>query len=245
LALYQELIKAGWSLNTLGEDHKNALVPAILASDSVSVAFLLQRGATVSPAALEFAVQSKAIDIFRMLAAARKIEYRSAEGGRLLLSAAGAGNTQLIQELLDRGAPFNYRQSQSEDTPLLLLAGNTAQTDNARILIERGADVNAQNWMSETALFRAATGTNTGMIELLAAHGADPNIRDKEGRTALMTASNLCQYWNIKALLAHGVDPSIRNNRGRTSLEPDYVSPDDPKCSICKQLLNEAASRSR
>ena len=62
---------------------------------------------------------------------------------------------------------------------LLLLAGNTEQTTAARMLIERGADVNAQNWMGQTALFRAATGSNTGMIELLAAHGADPNIRDR------------------------------------------------------------------
>jgi uncharacterized protein len=245
VALYQELVKSGWNVNTLGEDHENALVPAILASDSASVAFLLQRGAIVSPAALEFAVQSKTIDVFRLLAAAKKIDYRSAEGGRLLLSAAGASNTQLIQELLDRGAPVNYRQPQSEDTPLLLLAGNTEQTDSARILIERGADVNARDWMGETALFHAATGTNTGMIELLAAHGADPNIRDKEGRTALLTASNLCQFWNIKALLAHGADPLIRNNRGRTALEDDYVAPNDPKCSICRQLLKEAASGSR
>jgi ankyrin repeat protein len=119
VALYQELVKSGWDVNTLGEDHENALVPAILASGSASVAFLLQRGATVSPAALELAIYSKTIAVFQMLEAAKKIEYQSAEGGRLLFSAAGAGNTQLIQELLDRGAPVNYRQPQSEDTPLL------------------------------------------------------------------------------------------------------------------------------
>jgi uncharacterized protein len=242
VALYQELVKSGWNANTLGEDHENALVPAVLASDSASVAFLLQHGATVSHAALEFAVHSKTIDVFRLLAAAKKIDYRSVDGGSLLLSAAGAGNTQLVQELLDRGAPVNYRQPQSEDTPLLLLAGNTEQTDNARILIQRGADVNARNWMGQTALFHAATGTNTGMIELLVAHGADPNIRDGEGRTALTTASSLCQYWNIKALLTHGADPLIRNNRGRTALEPDYVAPTDPKCGICRRLLKEAVS---
>jgi ankyrin repeat protein len=242
VALYQELVKSGWNVNTLGEDHDNALVAAVAASDSASVAFLLQHGATVSHTALEFAVHAKTIDVFRLLAAAKKIDYGSAEGGSLLLSAAGAGNTQLIQELLDRGAPVNNRQPQSEDTPLLLLVGNTEQTDNARMLIERGADVNARNWMGQTALFPAATGTDAGMIELLAEHGADPNIRDKEGRTALMTASSLCQYWNIKALLAHGADPSIRNNRGRTALEPDYVAPTDPKCAICGRLLKEAVS---
>jgi ankyrin repeat protein len=129
--------------------------------DSASVAFLLQHGATVSQAAFEFAVHSKTIDVFRLLAAAKMTDYRSAEGGRLLLSAVGTSSTKMIQELLDRGAPVNYRQPQSEDTPLLVLAGNTEQTDKARMLIERGADVNARNWMGQTALFRAATGTRT------------------------------------------------------------------------------------
>jgi ankyrin repeat protein len=245
VALYQELVKSGWNVNTLGEDHDNALVAAVAASDSASVAFLLRHGATISHTALEFAVHAKTIDILRLLAAAKKIDYRSAEGGSLLLAAVGAGSTQLIRELIDRGAPVNYRQPQSEDTALLLVAGNTEQTDKARMLIERGADVNARNWMGQTALFRAATGPNTGMLELLAAHGADPNIRDKQGRTALEVASSLCLYWNIKALLAHGADPLIRNDRGRTALEPDYIAPNDPKCSICRQLLKEASNRAQ
>jgi len=236
--LYRELVKSGWNVNTLGQDHQNALVAAVIAADSASITFLLQHGATVSEAALMFAVHSKTIDIFRLLAAAKTIDYRSDEGGRLLLSAAPIGNTPVLRELLDRGASVNYRQPQSEVTPLLLSAG-MEQTDSARMLIERGADVNARDWMGQTALFRAAMGMNTGMIELLITHGADPNIRDKEGRTALMTASNVCRYWNIKALLVHGADPSIRNNRGRTALEPDYVATDDPNCAICTRLLKE------
>jgi hypothetical protein len=123
--LYRELVKSGWNVNTLGQDHQNALLPAAIASDYASVAFLLQHGATVSESALVFADHSKTIDIFRLLAAAKKIDYRSAEGGRLLLSAARMGNTSVLRELLDRGAPVNYRQPQSEETPLLLSAANT------------------------------------------------------------------------------------------------------------------------
>jgi uncharacterized protein len=223
--LYRELVKSGWNVNTLGEDHENALVPAVLAGDSASVAFLLQQGATVSQRALGFAVYAKTLGVFQLLAAAKKIDYGSAEGGSLLLSAAGAGNTQLMRELLRRGAPVDYRRPQGEETPLLLVAGNTEHIENARLLIERGANVNARDWMGETPLFRAATGTNTGMIELLAHHGADPNIRDKEGRTALMRAANLCWYWNIEALLAQGADPFIRNNRGRTAMDPTTSHP--------------------
>src|SRR2546425_945014 len=81
--LYRELVKSGWNVNTLGQDHQNALVAAVIAADSASVTFLLQHGATVSEAALMFAVHSKTIDIFRLLAAAKTIDYRSDEGGRL------------------------------------------------------------------------------------------------------------------------------------------------------------------
>jgi hypothetical protein len=95
VALYRELVKSGWNVNTLGEDYENALVSAIVAGDSASVAFLLQHGATVSQAAFEFAVHSKTVDVFRLLAAAKRIDYRSAEGGRLLFSAVGTGSIEI------------------------------------------------------------------------------------------------------------------------------------------------------
>jgi len=240
--LYRDLIQSGWNVNTLGQDHENALLPAVYANDVASVAILLEHGAIVSGRALESAVDSKSIDIFRRLATAKKLDYQSEEGGRLVIAAASSGNMSLVRDLLDRGAPVDYRQPQSQETALL--AAGPEYTEISHLLIERGADVNARDWMGRTPLFRAASGVNTAMIDLLAASGADMNIADNTGRTALMTASDLCWYWNIKAFLAHGADPMIRDHRGRTALEPNYVSPSDPKCDICRQLLKQSISGS-
>lgn len=245
VALYRELVQAGWNVNTLGRDHENALLPAVFASDAASVAFLLDHGATVSARALDYAGWSKSPEMFRLLAAARKIDYRSAEGGPLLLSAARARNTPLLRKLLDGGAPVNYRQPQTQETALLLVAAETERPENVRLLLERGADVNVRDERGQTPLFRAASGVNTGVIELLAAHGADLNIRDKTGRTALMMAAGSCHYWNVKALLAHGADPTIRDDRGRTASEPEYAVRNDPNCAISMRLLKAAVSAAR
>ena len=145
------------------------------------------------------------------------MDYRSEEGADLLLAAAAAGNTAVLGELLDRGVPVDSRRPPNGDTALLISAGDAERPDAARLLLSRGADPNARDWMGRTALFRAASGVNTGMIELLAEHGADPNIQDNTGRTALMTAADLCWYWNVQALLAHRSDPAIRDQRGRSA----------------------------
>src|SRR5260370_18097190 len=83
--LYRELIESGWNVNTLGQDHENALVSAAIASAAASVAFLLQHGATVSYRALEFAIHSEPIDVFHLLATAKGIDYRSPQRRPLLL----------------------------------------------------------------------------------------------------------------------------------------------------------------
>lgn len=236
--LYRKLLKNGWNVNTLGEDHENAITAVVLSGDLAALQFLLKHGATVSRTALGFAVLSKTTEAFELLASARKVDFAGEEGGSLLLSAASGANPRMIEALLDRGAPVNFHQPESGDTPLLLAAGHDEQPEAALLLLRRGADVNARNLRGETALFRAAVGMNTGMIDLLAEHGAEVNARDKLGRTALMVPSNICQYWDLRSLLAHGADPTIRDNRGRTALEPDYTMPaDSPNCVVSREAL--------
>lgn len=234
--LYRGLIQSGWNVNTLGQDHENALTTAVIAGNLPAATFLLEHGAVVSERAFEYATDS--IEMFRRLAAAKKLDYRSNQGGRLLLVAATSGNLPVVRELLDHGAPVNYRRQESGETPLLLAAAG--HTDVVRSLIERGADVNGRDQMGRTALFRAASSQDTQMIELLARSGAGVNIADKTGRTALMTASDLCWHWNIRALLEHGADPRMRDQKGRGALEPNYVSVNDPKCAVSKDLLKAA-----
>ena len=57
------------------------------------------------------------------------------------------------------------------------------------ILLRERADVNAKNWLGETALSWAAVKGHVEIVKTLLAHGANPNIIDKHGWTALMYAA--------------------------------------------------------
>jgi len=62
LALYRRLVDSGWDVNTLGFDHQNALLSAVISRDLESTRFLLQRGCKVTDRTLEFAAMSENVD---------------------------------------------------------------------------------------------------------------------------------------------------------------------------------------
>jgi ankyrin repeat protein len=239
VAAYQQLLKSGWNINSVGEDQENALTDAVLSNDLEKVKFLLQNGATVSERALGFSTFERGASLSELLVSAAHTNVRSPLGGRLLLSAANR-SFDVTQLLLQKGADVNFRDPSSGETPLMAAVGG-AMLDTAGALIARGADVNAQDRSGRTALMRAATQTNSGFITLLVDHGARVNARDSSGDTALMRASDLCFYWNIEPLLKAGADPNITDSNGQTAIQ--HLNPlDDQKCQTSKRLL-ELATR--
>ena len=238
VALYQELLGSGWDVNTLGEDHENALISAVASGDLESVHFLLEHGASVSKKALFDSAFTDNVGIVKLLLAARKPDLKSPEGRRLLLTAARSAD--ITRFLLERGADVNSRDPETGETPLMAAVGSL---DSFKLLLARGADVNATDNSGRSALWAATVmETNTGFIALLGEHGANINAQDSSGQTALMNASDMCRDWEIKALLAVGADPSVVDKRGRSALQL-ITAPNDPNCKKSRELLESAINK--
>ncbi len=238
VALYQELLGSGWDVNTLGEDHENALISAVASGDLESVHFLLEHGASVSKKALFDSAFTDNVGIVKLLLAARKPDLKSPEGRRLLLAAARSAD--ITRFLLEKGADVNSHDPETGETPLMAAVGSL---DSFKLLLARGADVNAADNSGRSALWAATVmETNTGFIALLGEHGANINAQDSSGQTALMNASDMCRDWEIKALLAVGADPSVVDKRGRSALQL-ITAPNDPNCKKSRELLESAINK--
>lgn len=226
-------------INTLGQDHQNALTSAVLSEDIDSVRFLLKNGATVSEEAVLFSPLARDPALLELLLSATHVDMKSPLAMRLLTRAAR--NSASTRLLLEKGADVNTPDPNSGETPLMaaIFAGSL---DSAVLLVSKGADVNATDKSGRTPLWFAATQSNSGFITLLTQHGAKINAQGPAGQTPLIQASLFCFYWNIEPLLAAGADPGITDQEGRTAAQ--YLVPaDDQKCKRSRELFESAAHR--
>ncbi|MEW6349542.1 MAG: ankyrin repeat domain-containing protein [Thermodesulfobacteriota bacterium] len=92
------------------------------------------------------------------------------------MSAAAAGDTRRVEELLQQGVSVRIR-NQLGETPLML-AALYGHEQMVRLLVERGADINAVNSEGISVLSSAVHSGKPGIVKLLLGHGAT----DKEGR---------------------------------------------------------------
>ena len=129
-----------------------------------------------------------------------------------LVAAIRNGNAQVIENLLDKGADINGRDSEG-NTPLIL-ASFYASPGCVEILIERGADVNSANKVGVTPLIRAAT--NFEKSRLLLAAGAKVQVRTTNlaNTPLLLAARRPGNSRTVQLLLEHGADAREANNAG-------------------------------
>lgn len=108
---------------------------------------------------------------------------RDGAGVPILLLAAGRGDADMIDMLLDNGASVDLA---TRDTKVTALMDRAAVNDLVILqkLIDHGADLDKADRSGETALMRAARIGHFDTVELLLENGADPGIADYSGRTA-------------------------------------------------------------
>ncbi|MEX2261810.1 MAG: ankyrin repeat domain-containing protein [Bryobacteraceae bacterium] len=176
-----------------------------------------------------------------LTAAPELIGARNQNGDSPLIAAAYRGRTEMVDWLLQAGAPLTIfeasaigdldrvRALASNDpasihlyshdgfTPLSL-ACFFGRRDVAEFLLGSGADVHAaaRNPMRVTPLHAAVAGRHAEIAEALLAGGAEVNARQQAGYTPLHTAAGNGQKEMVRLLLAHGADASMRSDDGRS-----------------------------
>ena len=135
---------------------------------------------------------------------------------RDLLDSVITRDITCVRDLLEQGADVNAKDSEHEETPLML-AIKFAAVDLIRLLLESGAEVDARDSWGRTALFYSPVSSEVFRVLLRA--GADVSVRDEEGNSILMRkVSESASLADVEELLRLGVDASVQNEDGETAL---------------------------
>jgi ankyrin repeat protein len=169
--------------------------------------------------------------------------FRAASGETPLIAALYRGHRDVVETLVDLGAPLDIfaaaalgrvdilhaRIAERPEavnefafdgwTPLHLAAffGNTAA---ATQLLEAGSAINAisRNGLRNTPLHAAIAGGHVDGALLLMARGADVGTADAGGHTPLHIAAEAGYVPVVEALLARGADPHAVDAEDKTPL---------------------------
>ena len=158
----------------------------------------------------------------------KKTRSKKQKGGisndeKLLIKAAGEGNTYLVGKLLEKGVKVLYDPDEKFGSTALITAIENNHTEIAKMILEKGPwrwiyGWDESDWIGTTALMKASDKGNTEMVKLLLDKGADVNKKNDLGNTALMLASNRDNKEILSLLLEHGADVNEKNKEGYTAI---------------------------
>lgn len=125
------------------------------------------------------------------------VEARNAADESALMMASLKGHTELVRQLIARGADVN----KPGWTPLHYAATN-GHIAAMRMLLENHAFINAQSPNGTTPLMMAARYGTPEAVKLLLEEGAEPDLRNEKGMTAIDFAHSASREDAAKLLAA-------------------------------------------
>jgi ankyrin repeat protein len=145
-----------------------------------------------------------------------KPQISAIEVSLTLFSAVDGDCTDLVTELLDRGASVDARDRFGA-RPLSHAArfGHLPMVD---LLLARGAPIDARNLAGATALYVAAEANQTAVAQRLIERGADVNLPGRSAVSPISAAAFRGNDGLVEALLAHGAADRDPDQTGKTPI---------------------------
>jgi len=211
------LVRHGANVNHQTKAGTSPLYVAAVGGYRHIVEFLLDKDAQVDPFAA--AALGKTKELSSMLDSDPDLLRATTEGGITLLHAAArACQEEAARLLIQRGADVTCRTEHELLTPLhfAALSGCVAV---AEALLEAGADINAQDWLGQTALHFACEKDHSEMAKALVRAGANVNAIDREGLTPLHVACINGDIGLVQLLVDAGADINMYSPQEGTALD--------------------------
>jgi len=127
------------------------------------------------------------------------------DGGTALLWAAGLDSTELVQQLVQRGADVRA-------PGILQSAAFNGRVRHIEYLMSQGVDINSRNRYGATALHVASGRGLVDMVTWLLGHGANPSLKDAQDLLPIDWARQRNQD-AVASLLADGSRPGTPQSR--------------------------------
>lgn len=196
---------------------------------------LIDKGAEFDVRANGITPLSKAVELNKLPAVALFLKNGADpsftnKDGSIPLTMAVASNQEAIAGILLNTSPqptedANWKTPLGE--PLIVLAALDGKTGIVQTLVYFGADVNATDYMDNTALTMAAQKGEATVIQFLVSNGADIDHQNMLGVTPVIAAAESGQYAAANFLATNGANLENRSFSGMAAT--DYLSFTDSK----------------
>ena len=214
-------------LITLHKEHPKAFLSLLhsayqLKIEPILTTFFLLRernnACDMTTSFLEAAAAGDLASVQLLLTCGVSVDVPNEQGETALMHAAGEGHLEVVQLLLKYGANVTL-QDTYKYSKRTALARAVKYPQIVTLLLDAGAQVNAVDYLLETALMGTAYPRAIESAKILLARGAEVDAQDSHGLTPLMRAawySNNTEM--IKLLLRHGAKTELQNDEGKTAL---------------------------
>jgi ankyrin repeat protein len=229
-------------LSATRERHVTLLGAAVHGCHAEVVKSILEQSASkLSPASelerlLKTAAEKRASRVLELLLEAGDQPECGKILGSVLIKHSHAGNEEVVQLLLDKGADVNAQGGEYGNA--LQAASWGGHKEVVQQLLDKGADVNAQGGEYGNALQAASERGHKEMVQQLLGKGADVNAQGGHFGNALQAASLGGHKEIVQQLLGKGANVNAQGGFYANAL---YAASEKGHKEIVQQLLDKGA----